>query len=75
MKIAKYDDSVIAALSDADKKTYESTDSNYSAFPHKEGYWATSYVTGHTYRIYFDIGQLNWQSLRIEVSRVWQPTD
>lgn len=37
--------------------------------------WTVPYVTGHKYRFYFDIGQLNWSKLKIEVSSVWKPTD
>ena len=33
--------------------------------------WALPFVTGHKYRMFWDIGQLNWTNMRVEVSRMW----
>mgnify|MGYP001329961503 CR=1 FL=1 len=37
--------------------------------------WAVPLVTGHKYRFFWDIGQMNWSKMRIEVGMPWIPTD
>jgi hypothetical protein len=37
--------------------------------------WAIPYVTGHKYRCSFDLGQIIFEKMQIEVSQRWQPDD
>jgi hypothetical protein len=37
--------------------------------------WAVPFVTNHKYRIYWDIGQLNWDKIDIEVANPWLVND
>lgn len=37
--------------------------------------WAIPYVTGHKYRFFFDKGQIDLTSIKIEVSERWTPSD
>lgn len=60
--------------------TYVKNLSNYSSAPmtvkqDPSKSWAMPYVTGHKYRWFFDIGQLDILNMKIEVSNRWQPTD
>lgn len=78
MKIAKYDDAVMAALPDL--AAYQADTANYGAVFMKEKLspmksWAVPFVTGHKYRAYWDIGQLNFNRIQIEVAHPWQDTD
>jgi hypothetical protein len=80
MKVLKYDDSFVSTLSPTDLKTYTSTAANFSVVPWRIKLnplysWAVPFVTGHKYRIFWDIGQLNWTTMKIEVSPCWQPSD
>ena len=80
LKIAKADDSELAKLTLTDKTTYLNTASNYSSLPMKDALspssaWTVPYVTGHKYRIFWDKGQLNYSTMRIEVSPNWKTTD
>lgn len=59
---------------------YERNLNNYSSAPMTVKQdpvksWAIPYVTGHKYRWFFDIGQLDITSMKIEISQRWQPTD
>ena len=76
IKIAKFDDAEMAKLSTADQKTYIASDSNYSSIFMKPSLspmnsWTMAFVTGHKYRIYWDIGQLDYSNMDIEVSPNW----
>jgi len=33
--------------------------------------WALPFVTGHKYRMFWDLGQLNWTKMQVEVSKLW----
>lgn len=76
MRIAKYDDSFTSSLTADDLKLYQTTAANFSVVPFRIKLnpiysWAVPFVTGHKYRIYWDIGQLNWTTMKIEVSPCW----
>jgi hypothetical protein len=80
MKIAKYDDSTTSVMTAAELSSYKSNTANYGEvfFKAKKNplnSWAVPFVTGHKYRIYWDIGQLNWSKMKIEVANPWLPTD
>lgn len=73
LKIAKYDDSVINALSATAKVAYQSNTANYSSVYMKDKLdpamsWTIPFVTGHKYRIFWDIGQLDYDRMQIDVS-------
>lgn len=68
LKIAKYDDTTMNALSATDKTAYEKNTANYGAVFYKEKLspmfsWAVGFVTGHKYRMYWDIGQLDYSTM------------
>ena len=80
IRIAKYDDSVMALKTAAELDAYVKNLNNYSSatmtVKQDPVYsWAIPYVTGHKYRWFFDIGQLDIQNMKIEVSQRWKPTD
>jgi len=78
MKIARYDDSVMASVTNlaawqADTTNYGKVFMKEKLSPMKS--WAVPFVTGHKYRAYWDIGQLNWSTMKIEVANPWLDTD
>jgi len=63
-------------LTAAEQSAYELNLSNYSAAEmtvkqDPGNSWAMPYVTGHRYRWFFDIGQLDLVNMKIEVSNRW----
>lgn len=80
LKIAKYDDSMTSAMNPIDLQAYQKNTANYGEVFYKPkknpmSSWAVPFVTGHKYRMYWDIGQLNWSTMKIEVAMPWLPTD
>ena len=58
---------------------YLEHNSNYSIVPYKQKQdpmngWAMPYVTGHRYRLHWESG-LDFDTMKIEMSERWQPTD
>lgn len=80
MKLAKYDDSITSVLDATALEAYQLDTNNYGAVFYKEktnpmNSWAIPMVTGHKYRAYWDIGQLNWTRMRVEVGNPWLDAD
>jgi hypothetical protein len=80
LRIAKYDDSVMNALTPTAKTTYLKTEENFSsvfmkAKKHPLNSWTVAFVTGHKYRFYWDKGQLDYSTMDIEVSPNFKSTD
>lgn len=78
--IAKYDDVDMNQLDAAGLAAYQADKTNYDDIFFKPklnptASWAVPLVTGHKYRMYWDIGQLNWSKMKIEVANPWKSTD
>jgi len=59
---------------------YQKNDANYdktfmTVLKKPDYSWALPFVTGHKYRIYFDMGQLDITNIKMEMSQRWTPTD
>jgi hypothetical protein len=68
LKVAKFDDSVTSLLNPDDLTAYKKNTANYGEVFFKpklnpKNSWAVPFVTGHKYRLYWDIGQLNWSKM------------
>ena len=78
--VRQYDDSMTSGLDATQLAAFQKDTSAYSIVQWKaknnpENAWAAPFVTGHKYRIYWSIGELNWTEMKIEVARTWKPTD
>ena len=76
IRLAKYDDTEMAKLTEEQRKTYEKDLNNYSdimmtVLQDPSYSWAVPYVTGHKYRIFFDKGQLDITKIKMEISTIW----
>jgi hypothetical protein len=61
LKISKYDDSMTSVMNPIDLQAYQKNTANYGEVffkPKKNpmSSWAVPFVTGHKYRMYWDIG-------------------
>ena len=79
MKIAQLDRTHESAMNDQELEDYLESDSNYSLVPYKDkqdpsNAWAIPMITGHRYRIHWESG-LDFDSMKLEVSERWEPTD
>jgi hypothetical protein len=37
--------------------------------------WCLPYVTGHKYRVYWDMGQLDYRTMNVDLDAPWLSTD
>jgi len=80
LKVARFDAADEATMTTAGTiQTYLDDEANYGIVPFKDkqlpsSSWTVPYVTNHRYRLHWEAG-LDFDSMKIEVSDRWQPTD
>ena len=79
MKILRYDDELLGAMTPEGLVAYKKNTSNYAnaRFRPKQNpgnAWALPYLTGKKYKIHWSTG-LDFTSMQILLSEKWLPTD
>lgn len=79
-KILKYDDSIIKPMDNATYNEYILNRTNYATIMFKPkinpmNAWATPFVTGHKYKIHWGVTGLDFEKMRLTMSKKWEDTD
>jgi hypothetical protein len=80
MKILRYDDDLLAAMTDTERETYINTKANYGTIFWKEklnpmNNWSDGFVTGHKYKIHWGQTGLDFEEMTLTMSKNWIVTD